>query len=185
MSFDNKFSFKFICICLILLLSVQACGSSATLFVNPSQTLQQIASLEAEASKSGKRLILKSGDISVVNSLYKVTSDSVFFVKSENKIIGFSQNETHSYNISSKNKKSAFGFVGFFGLIGAVAYTYNSIKDYDSYNDNNGTISTSLLLLSFGSYIILLDGQSKTVLHKIKFVSNEAVVKLSTENERE
>lgn len=182
-NFNKKYSFKFVSITLILLIVLQGCGSSATLFVNPSQTLDEIAQLEAEASNMGKRVILKSGDIKTVSGLYKVTSDSVFFQKSENKIIGFSQNEVKSYNITARNKKSAFGFIGFFGLIGAVAYTYNSIMDYDSYN-NDAFIGTSLLLLIFGSFIIYIDGQSRAGFHKIKFISNDAVVKRSNANGR-
>lgn len=106
--------FKSVVYILILLLIIQACGSSnAIMFRAESKpgtiaeilTTAEIRMLEMNAIKSNKVVLKPLNEHHKVERFYKVSSDSVFFQLKNKRIVGYSIEEIKYYKISKGKSK--------------------------------------------------------------------------------
>jgi hypothetical protein len=110
----EKCSFKIVVVFLILLLFVQACGSSNVFYAKAEstpgtiaeiQTTAEIRMLEMNAIKSNKVVLKYLNEHHKVERFYKVSSDSVFFLLKNKRIVGYSIEEIKYYKISKEKSK--------------------------------------------------------------------------------
>jgi hypothetical protein len=120
---NKNYSFKLICYSLVILIVLQACGSSNVFYAKAESSLESIKKLEEHKSVSSKKLVLKIGDKLEVSSLYKVTTDSVFFKFKRNAVKGYTLKEIKGYYIQKRNVASG---VGAAGLAASSAYAFGT-----------------------------------------------------------
>lgn len=178
MSFNNKFSFKFISICLILLLSVQACGTTDVFYVNaklPASNIDAIKKLEMTEMGSHKIVRLVNNEKIPVIGLLKVSQDSVYFQQNKKNILSYKISEIKSYNIFHKSITPRIGV----GLLGAsLLYGGIAAATDDSWAVIGHIYMASILGLV--SFIIIIGGFASSSQSEIQFVQSSDGVVLKT-----
>lgn len=154
MKTNKNYRFKLICYSLVIFIALQACGSSNVFYAKAESSLESIKKLEQSKSVSSKKLVLKSGDKLEVASLYKVTTDSVFFAFKRNTVEGYTLEEIKGYYIQKRNVASGVGAAGFAAslvyAVGTVAIT--QLDTWDSlghfvFAGFSGLVSIGLILI--------------------------------------
>lgn len=178
--YKKKCRTKFLIGGLILLLFTQACGGTTTFIVKADQPLENVANLERNASRYGRKVIFNDGSQKVVKALTKVTSDSVFFEFRDTGIQGFSQQQLKHYKIQ---RKSTLVPVGFGLMAASVLYGMQIVN-----NERNNTLESSSQKLqiaangSFLALLLMLAGVISSEIDLVEFCDTEAIIALDAKD---
>lgn len=138
---------------LILLIIIQACGSSKVITFKAESnttTIEEIRVLEEQGKGPNIVVLVEKNEKKKVKQLNKVSQDSVFFEMKNEKIAGYKIEEMKAYHIYKKSRIPVFGMALF---TASALYGLDTFNSADSYAQNN--ISFNVAIASFYGRLIV------------------------------